>query len=94
MSEFNAAAFVAELEWMGVKLTAVPLADGTMRINRWRMLHASENIQRIQQLWINELGENQARIALLASFLGARTATPRATADRGAVTALALKKLG
>jgi len=90
MAEFDVAAFVAKLERMGVRLTAVPLADGKLRINRWRMLHAAENTSQIHELWSSELGENQGRIDMLAAFLEARTAAPRVTAERGAV---ALKKL-
>ena len=82
MVEFDVAAFVAKLERMGVRLTSVPLADGKLRINRWRMLHAAENTKQIQDLWTSELGDNQARIDFLAAFLEARTATPRVTADR------------
>jgi hypothetical protein len=45
MPDFDVEAFVAKLESLGVKLTAVPLADGRMRINRWRMPHAVDAIQ-------------------------------------------------
>jgi hypothetical protein len=85
MAEFDVAAFVARLERMGVRLTAIPLADGKLRINRWRMLHAAENTQQIQDLWASQIGDDQARINLLAAFVNSRTATPRVTADRPAV---------
>jgi len=35
--EFDVEAFIAKLAGMGMKLTAVPLADGTLKIYRWRM---------------------------------------------------------
>lgn len=84
MAEFDAAAFVAKLERMGMRLTAVPLADGKVRINRWHMMHAADNTKQIQSLWAHELGEDQARIDVLAAFLDARSAPPRLTAERGA----------
>jgi hypothetical protein len=73
MPEFNVEAFVAKLEGLGVKLTAVPLADGKVRINRWRMLHAVDAKQ-IDQLWASQIGENQARIDLLAAHLAPASA--------------------
>src|ERR1700730_703891 len=69
MPEFDVEAFVANLERMGVKLTAVPLADGKMRINRWRMMHAVDHAKQIDTLWASQIGENQARIDLLAAHL-------------------------
>jgi hypothetical protein len=83
MPEFDVVAFVAKLERLGVKLTAIPLADGKLRINRWRMLHAAEHTQQIQDLWVAEVGDDQARIDLLASHLNSRPGVaPRVTANR------------
>ena len=83
MPEFNVDAFVAKLERLGVKLTAIPLADGKLRINRWRMLHAAEHTKQIQDLWASEIGDNQARIDLLASHLNSRPGVaPHVTANR------------
>lgn len=81
MPEFDVKAFVANLERMGVKLTAVPLADGKMRINRWRMLHAVDHAKQIDILWASQIGENQARIDLLAAHLAGAPA--HVTANRG-----------
>ena len=80
MPEFDVEAFVANLERMGVKLTAVPLADGKTRINRWRMLHAA-HAKQIDNLWASQIGENQARIDLLAAHLAGAPA--HVTANRG-----------
>jgi len=99
MVEFDVAAFVAKLERMGVKLTAIPLADGKLRINRWRMLHAVEHTQQIQDLWASQIGDNQARIDVLAAHLSCAAlsnpvvsnAAPRVTANR---TAVGLPKAG
>ena len=69
MSEFDVEAFVAGLDRMGMKLTAVPLADGKLRINRWRMMQATEHTQQIEELWASQLGDDQARIDLLAAHI-------------------------
>jgi hypothetical protein len=85
MPEFDAEAFVVRLERLGVKLTAVPLADGKVRINRWRMLNAGDHAQQIEDLWNLQIGENQANVDLLAAYL-VRNAPPvtahRFTASR------------
>jgi hypothetical protein len=69
MQDFDVEAFVASLDRMGLKLTAVPLADGKKRVSRWRMLQAAEHAQQIQDLWASQIGDNQARIDLLAAHL-------------------------
>lgn len=69
MAYFDVAAFVSKLDRMGVKLTVIPLADGKVRINRWNFLAAAEHMARIGDLWAAEIGENQARIDLLAAHL-------------------------
>jgi hypothetical protein len=68
MSDFDVGAFVAKLERLGIKLTAVPLADGKMRISRWRMLHAID-AKEIESVWASQIGENRARIDMLAAHL-------------------------
>src|SRR3974377_130016 len=73
MPDFDVEAFVAKLESLGVKLTAVPLADGRTRINRWRMPHAVDAIQ-IESLWASQVGNNQGRIDLLAAHLAPASA--------------------
>jgi hypothetical protein len=73
---FDVVAFVSKLEGMGVKLTAVPLADGTLRISRWITLAAAEHATQIQDLWASAIGENQAHIDLLATHLSRATPAP------------------
>jgi hypothetical protein len=51
MLEFDIEAFVAKMDRMGLKLTAVPLADGKYRLNRWRTMDALAHTQQIQDLW-------------------------------------------
>jgi hypothetical protein len=69
MPEFDIGAFVATLERMGLRLTAVPLADGRLRVNRWRMPDAAENAKQIQDLWSAQIGDDQGRMDLLAAHL-------------------------
>ena len=80
MSEFDVEEFVAKMEHLGLKLTAVPLADGKLRINRWRMSEAAENTEQIQNLWTSQIGDNQVRIDQLAAHLC--EAQPRVIANR------------
>ena len=46
MFEFDIETFVAKMDRMGLKLTAVPLADGKYRLNRWRTMQAFEELSR------------------------------------------------
>jgi hypothetical protein len=79
MPDFDVEALVTKLDGMGMKLTAVPLADGKLRVSRWCMLSASEHIQQIQDLWTRQIGNDQERIDVLAAHL-AKTA-PREVID-------------
>jgi hypothetical protein len=83
MSEFEVEAFVAELDRLGMKLTALELADGRLKVYRWRMRGAAENAAQIESLWNSQVGENQARVNLLArTFCEQR----RAAMDQGTFT--------
>jgi hypothetical protein len=69
MPDFDVEAFVTELDRMGVKLTAIPLADGKLRVNRWWMLNATEYAQQIENLWTTQIGNDRERIDILAAHL-------------------------
>jgi hypothetical protein len=69
MFEFDIETFVSKMDRMGLKLTAVPLADGKYRLNRWRTMQAFEHTQQIQDLWASQIGSNQNRIDQLAWHL-------------------------
>jgi len=69
VSELEVEVFVAELERMGIKLTALQLADGKLKIYRWRMRGAREHAQEIETLWASQIGEDQSRIDLLAAHI-------------------------
>jgi hypothetical protein len=62
-------AFVAELERLGMRLTALRLADGTLKVYRWRMRGAKENSQELEKLWSSTIGEDRARNDLLAEYI-------------------------
>ena len=79
MPDFDVEDFVTKLDRMGVKLTAVPLADGKLRVSRWRMLSATEHAQQIEDLWTMQIGNDQERIDILAAHLANRA--PRKAAD-------------
>ena len=67
--DFDVVAFIAKLDAMGMKLTAIPLADGTFRVSRWCMIKANEHAQQIKDLWTTQIGDDQKRIDILAAHL-------------------------
>src|SRR5712671_7569688 len=69
MPDFDVEAFITKLDRMGMKLTAVPLADGKLRVNRWCMLNATEHAQQIEDLWTTQIGNDRERIDVLAAHL-------------------------
>jgi hypothetical protein len=69
MLEFDVEAFVAKMDRMGLKLTAVPLADGRYRLNRWRTMDAVANSQHINDLWASQIGTDLGRIDQLTAHL-------------------------
>jgi hypothetical protein len=80
MADFDIEAFITKLDRMGMKLTAVPLADGKLRVNRWCMLNAAEHAEQIQDLWTTQIGNDRERIDVLAAHLA--KAAPREAVER------------
>jgi hypothetical protein len=74
MNAFDVESFVAEMDRMGVKLTVVPLADGTVRVNRWRTINAVDHGHRIDHLWGSQVAHDQGRMETLAAHLIKRAA--------------------
>ncbi len=74
MADFDVEAFITKLDRMWMKLTAVPLADGKLRVNRWCMLNAAEHAEQIQDLWTTQIGNDRERIDVLAAHLANATA--------------------
>jgi hypothetical protein len=72
MAEFDVEAFVIHLQGMGMKLSSIPLADGSFRIGRWRMVNAADD-QQIQEFWASQIGDDQQRIDMLAAYLARKT---------------------
>jgi hypothetical protein len=69
MQDFDVETFITNLDRMGMKLTAVPLADGKLRVNRWCMLNAAEHADEIEDLWTTQIGNDRERIDVLAAHL-------------------------
>lgn len=86
MDYFDVSSFVAKLEGMGLKLTTIPLADGTIRINKWKLPDAAERPEEIEKMWLSAIGENQARIGALAAHLS-RPTPPIHTSSKPAAAA-------
>jgi hypothetical protein len=77
MPRLDIEAFVSAVERLGLRLSAAPLADGKVRLNRWRMPDAVLNTQKIEDLWAARIGDDQARIAELAAHVMRRTGAAR-----------------
>ena len=69
MTDFDVASFVTTLESLGVKLAAVPLADGRLTVTRWKLPSAVEHAQEIERLWVSQVGLSGARMDLLARHI-------------------------
>jgi len=69
MANFNVETFIAELESLGVRLTALRLADGSLKVYRWRMHSTGQHAEQSERLWNSEIGGDQSRIDLLAEHL-------------------------
>ncbi len=84
MAEFDVEAFVAKMERFGLKMTAVTLADGRYRVNRWRTMDAVAHTLQIQNLWSAQIGGDLTRIEKLAAHLLLTTAAkPPSYAQKG-----------
>jgi hypothetical protein len=79
MSDFDPEGFAAAVERLGLRLTAVRLADGSVRLNRWRTADAVINARRIEALWAAQIGENLDRVRELAAYIMRRSSPPTAT---------------
>jgi hypothetical protein len=69
MPDFDPEGFAAAVERLGLRLTAVRLADGSVRLNRWRTADAVSNADRIEALWAAQIGENPDRVRELAAYI-------------------------
>lgn len=69
MPDFDVAGFVARLDRLGMMLSAVALADGRFRVNRWRTIAATEHAGDIDALWQGQIGNDQGRLDVLAAHL-------------------------
>jgi len=86
MPEFDVEAFVARLDGLGMKLSAVPLADGRLRVSRWCMTTAYDHARDIEALWQGHIGDDQGRMDVLAAHLATRKVS-RGTDRAGSASA-------
>src|SRR3974390_99586 len=54
-------ALVTEIERLGLRLSATRLADGKVRLNRWRTPDGVINAQQIEDLWASQIGVGTER---------------------------------
>jgi hypothetical protein len=69
MNDEEISSFVADLARLGTRLTALQLADGKLKVYRWRMQGASTNRLEIEVLWKSKIGQDQSRIDALARHI-------------------------
>jgi hypothetical protein len=75
MLDFEVAAFVDELESLGVKFTVVPRLDGSLRLNCWRFHNAWDNRDRINRLLAEHVEDAPENAAQIAEFIKKRTSS-------------------
>ena len=63
---------VEAFESLGMKLTVTPLADGSLRLNRWRMINYWSHAREAEAFWTERLGEDRERLAALTNFVASR----------------------
>ena len=78
MPDFDPEEFATAVERLGLLLTAVPLADGSVRLNRWRTADAIIIAHRIEALWAAQIGEDPDRARELAAYIMRRSSAPTA----------------
>lgn len=66
---FDVEDFITRLDGMGMMLSAVALADGRYRVNRWRTLAAAAHAGDIDALWQGQISNDQERLDMLAARL-------------------------
>ena len=76
MPQLSIEALVTEIERLGLRLSATHLADGKVRLNRWRTPDGVINAQQIEDLWASQIGVNTERIDELTKYLLRRTQPP------------------
>lgn len=72
MTDQDLEKLVLALETMGLKLTVTPLADGSFRLNRWRMINYWSHAREAEAFWTERVGDDRPRLAMLTNFVAAR----------------------
>jgi hypothetical protein len=69
MTPFDGESFVNQLELLGLHLSTTRLADGSFRVNKWRLLAYWDNEARVEEIWRQTIDENSANRSSLAAYL-------------------------
>jgi len=75
----DVAAFVQEVEALGVRFTLTPRLDGSVRLNCWRLPNAWENRDRINRLLADRVKSSPENADQIARYISSRS-TVRASA--------------
>jgi hypothetical protein len=78
MLDSEVAAFVEELESLGVKFTVLPRLDGSWRVNCWRLQNAWAHRERINHMLAEHIDNSPESACQIAEFIKRRAsaATP------------------
>jgi hypothetical protein len=69
MTPFDGQSFVNQLETLGLHLSTTRLADGSFRVNKWRLLAYWDNEARVEEMWRQAIDEIPANRSSLAAYL-------------------------
>ncbi len=65
--------FVEELEGLGVRFTATPMLDGSIRLNCWRLPTAWDNRERINRLLADRVKSSPENADQVARYIASRS---------------------
>lgn len=69
MSDFSIKDFLDRLSTLGLMLSASRLADGSIRLNRWRGMNFYENEAEINNVWMSNMAGQDTRMQDVARYL-------------------------
>jgi hypothetical protein len=69
MPDLDIAWLVKELDSLGLKFTATPRVDGSVRLNKWRAINYWENAPQAEALWAEHVGDKAEVITAITQFV-------------------------
>jgi hypothetical protein len=78
MSNTDIRALVERLNSLGLMLSVIPLADGSLRLNQWRTVRYYDNETLIKTIWSQSVLAKPGRQQEIARFLAPVAAFRRA----------------